>query len=456
MPIASLRPAAALLTLACLTANLGAQTTTTQTLEGKAALTDWRTDQPGLRRRLTIDDLPAPSADKPNESKVVPRPDGATPKVPAGFTAELVASGLKGARVLRFALNGDLFVSCGQEGEVRVLRFQGDKGEPIQSDVFASNLSKPYGLLFYPAENPQWLYIAVDDGIVRVPYKEGDTTASGSPERIVSHILWPHHWTRDLIASPDGERLMLAVGSGSNAAQDMFPAPRVEGGLEGWKKTRPLGAAWDTEERRACILTFTPDGKDEQTFATGIRNPSGVCVNPATKDIWAVVNERDGLGDDTPFEFATRVEKGSFHGWPWYYMGGNEDPRHKGARPDLKDQLAQPDVLMQAHTAPLQICFYNAEQFPREYRNSAFVTMHGSWSRGSRVGYKVVRILFDNDNKPTGEVEDFMTGMVVNDKEVWGRPVGLAVARDGSLYVSEDGNGTIWRVRYTGASLSPE
>ena len=219
-----------------------------------------------------------------------------------------------------------------------------------------------------------------------------------------------------------------------------------KGGLEAWQKEKSLGAAWDTEERRAVLLSLDPDGKNEKVFATGPRNCSGLTLHPKTNEPWCVVNERDGLGDDTPFEYATAVKEGAFYGWPWYYLGANEDPRQKDKRPDLKDKATLPDVYMQAHSAPLQITFYQGDNFPAEYKGSAFVTLHGSWNRGQRTGYKVVRILFDSAGKPTGEYQDFMTGFVVDDKKVWGRPVGVSVAQDGSLFVTEDGNGTIWRV----------
>ena len=180
----------------------------------------------------------------------------------------------------------------------------------------------------------------------------------------------------------------------------------------------------------------------------------GQTIQPVTGQLWCVVNERDELGDNTPFEYATHVIEGAFYGWPWYFIGGHEDPRHAGERPDLKDKVTVPDVLMQAHSAALQIAFYQRANFPREYRGSAFVTMHGSWNRGQRTGYKVVRLLFDGSGKPTGEYEDFMTGFVVSDTQVWGRPVGVAVANDGSLFVTEDGSGTIWRVAYQGTARS--
>ena len=163
----------------------------------------------------------------------------------------------------------------------------------------------------------------------------------------------------------------------------------------------------------------------------------------------AVVNERDGLGDNTPFDYATYVQEGAFYGWPWFYIDGHEDPRHKDEHADLQGRVTAPDVLIQAHSAPLQIVFYKGEDFPAEYDGSAFVTLHGSWNRSIRTGYKVVRLLFDKSGKPTGEYEDFMTGFVVSDKQVWGRPVGVAVARDGSLFVTEDGNGTSWRISRT-------
>jgi len=180
--------------------------------------------------------------------------------------------------------------------------------------------------------------------------------------------------------------------------------------------------------------------------ATGLRNPAGITIQLDTGELWAVINERDGLGDDTPPDYATHVQEGAFYGWPWYFIGAHEEPRLPGARPDLKDKVTLPDVLLQAHSAALQIAFYDGKDFPPEYKGSAFVTLHGSWDRERRTGYKVIRLLFDKTGKPTGEYEDFMTGFVISDKQVWGRPVGVAVAKDGSLFVTEDGNGTIWRV----------
>jgi glucose/arabinose dehydrogenase len=418
-------------------------------LKGSAAFGDWRKDRPGVRRLLTPQDLPAPfvTASAANFPETAPMPAGAKPDVPSGFSVEMVASGLKGPRVIRVAPNGDLFVAETKSNTVRAYRIATGSGKPSSSEVFASGLYQPYGIAFYPpGPNPQWVYIANSDSLVRVPYKNGDLKASAKPQRVVERIPWVHHYTRDVVVSPDGSRIFYSVGSGSNIALDMFPMP-LDQPFDEWKKTHPLGAAWDTEERRADVLTFDPDGKNEQIFATGLRNCAGMAIQPATGRLWCVVNERDELGDNTPFEYATEVQEGAFYGWPWYYIGSHEDPRKKGQRRDLNGRVTMPSVLIQAHSAPLQIVFYDADSFPAEYRGGAFVTLHGSWNRGQRTGYKVVRLPFNN-GKPTGEYEDFMTGFVISEKQVWGRPVGLAVAKDGSLLVTEDGNGTIWRVSH--------
>jgi glucose/arabinose dehydrogenase len=391
-------------------------------------------------------------------------PMGAGPQVPDGFSAELVTtSGVHKPRVIRVAPNGDLFVADSMFGSVHVLRIPAGRVTPEKDAVFASGLKQPFGIAFYPlGPNPQGVYIADSDGVVRFRYENGDLEATGKPEHIIEGIPPAHHYARDIVFSSDGSRLFLSVGSGSNVALDMFPEPhwtmipepRNVDGLAEWAKTKPLGAAWDTEELRADVLSFDPNGKNLKIVATGLRNCEGMTIQPASGQLWCVVNERDELGDNTPFEYATHVVEGAFYGWPWYFIGGHEDPRQAGARPDLKDKVTVPDVLMQAHSAPLQIVFYQRDNFPAEYKGSAFATMHGSWNRDQRTGYKVVRLLFDGSGKPTGEYEDFMTGFVISDTQVWGRPVGIAVANDGSLFVSEDGNGTIWRVTFQGSAQS--
>jgi glucose/arabinose dehydrogenase len=207
-----------------------------------------------------------------------------------------------------------------------------------------------------------------------------------------------------------------------------------------------LGAAWGDETDRAAVLVFDPDGKNRKLFATGIRNCVGLAMQP-NGTAWCSTNERDSLGDDLVPDYVTRVKENAFYGWPWFYIGDNQDPRHPGARPDLKDKITVPDVLLQAHSASLGMTFYDGNSFPAEYRGDAFAAEHGSWNRSKRTGYKVIRIRL-KDGVPTGEYEDFVTGFVVDDKEVWGRPVGVAVAHDGALLFSEDGNGTIWRVSH--------
>jgi len=449
---------------ACCLSLTGGERAFSQVRQGDAAIGSWRDDRPGVRRLLTPQDLPAIAKPTYGPAEVVAMPAGAGPQVPDGFSAELVAtSGLHKPRVMRVAPNGDLFVADSMFGSVHVLRIPSGRAKPEKEAVFASGLKQPFGIAFYPpGPNPQWVYIADSDGVVRFHYKNGDLEATAKPEQIIAGIPTTHHYARDLVFSPDGSRLFLSVGSGSNVALDMFPEPELTmipeprnvDGLTQWAKTKPLGAAWDTEELRADVLSFDPNGRNLKIVATGLRNCEGMTVQPATGQLWCVVNERDELGDNTPFEYATHVVEGAFYGWPWYFIGGHEDPRQAGARPDLKDKVTVPDVLMQAHSAPMQMAFYQRDNFPAQYKGSAFATMHGSWNRDRRTGYKVVRLLFDGSGKPTGEYEDFMTGFVVSDTQVWGRPVGVDVANDGSLFVAEDGNGTIWRVTYHASARS--
>jgi glucose/arabinose dehydrogenase len=430
------------------TATAFAQQADEPVLKGAAAFGDWHADRPGVRRLIRPNDLPKPYVTKSasNSAGLAERPAGAKPKLPPGFSAELIASGIDNPRVVRVAPNGDLFVADSEANQVRVYRLAEGSAKPAQDGIFAGNLNQPYGIAFYPPGNdPQWVYVANSDSVVRFAYRKGDLKAAGEAETIVDNIPASHHWTRDIAFSPDGKTLYLSVGSGSNVAQDMGKEPK--GGLDAWAKSQPLGATWGSEDGRADVLAFDPNGKNGRIVATGLRNCSGMTVQPATGALWCVVNERDGLGDNVPSEYATVVKDGAFYGWPWYYIGNNEDPRSKGERPDLAGKATTPDVLMQAHSAPLNIAFYDGKTFPAEYQGDAFVALHGSWNRGNRTGYKVVRLLF-RDGKPTGEYEDFITGFVVSNDEVWGRPVGVAVANDGALIVTEDGNGTIWRVTH--------
>ena len=242
--------------------------------------------------------------------------------------------------------------------------------------------------------------------------------------------------------------MYVSVGSGSNVGEDMEKLN--EGALQTWQSAHRLGEAWGREAGRAAVLAFDPQGKNGRVFATGIRNCVGMAIAPGSGDLWCSTNERDGIGDDLPPDYVTRVREGSFYGWPWYYIGAHEDPRHRGERPDLRDKVTVPDVLIQAHSASLQMTFYEATQFPPSYRGHIFAAEHGSWNRGKRTGYKIIRVIV-KDGVPTGEYDDFATGFVVTDSAAWGRPVGVAVDKGGALLVSEDAAGTIWRITYAGA-----
>jgi hypothetical protein len=416
--------------------------------QGKDAFGSWQRDKPGTVRLIKPKDLPEPGATRSaaSVSQVVPRPAGAKPQVPAGFKIDLFAEGLNGPRILRVAPNGDVFVAETQAGRVRVLRAADGASKPTADEVYASGLHQPFGIAFFPnGDDPQWVYVAGIDGVVRFAYRSGDVKASAKPETVVANL--PNglgHSTRDIVFTPDGKRMLVSVGSAGNDGEGLGKPP---GGLDAWASKQPLGATWGSEADRAAVLAFDPDGKNKKLFATGIRNCVSLAIQPQSGLPWCSTNERDGFGDDLVPDYVTSVRENAFYGWPWYYIGNHVDPRHAGERPDLKDKVTTPDVLLQAHSASLGLTFYQGSSFPAEYRGDAFAAEHGSWNRSKRTGYKVVRIRL-KDGAPTGEYEDFVTGFVINDKEVWGRPVGVAVAHDGALLVSEDGNGTIWRVSH--------
>ncbi|HEX7176877.1 MAG TPA: sorbosone dehydrogenase family protein [Pyrinomonadaceae bacterium] len=405
-------------------------------LTGKDALGDWTTDAPGVRRRITTADLPRPFETRSvdNGPRLVARPQDAWPKAPAGFKVEEFAAGLEDPRLIRAAPNGDLFVAESRAGKIRVLRPSAGAGKPEANEVFVSGLDRPFGIAFYPpGPDPQYVYVANTGAVVRFPYQSGDLRARGPVETIVPDIpgggllRGGGHWTRDVVFSRDGRKMFVSVGSQSNV----------------WEGERA------NEERRANILEYNPEGTGERVYAWGIRNAVGLAVNPQTGELWASVNERDGLGDDLVSDYITRVREGGFYGWPWFYLGPNQDPRHAGKRADLRDKVIVPDVLIQSHSASLQMEFYTGAQFPAEYRGDAFASEHGSWNRARRTGYKVIRVPV-RDGAPTGEYEDFMTGFVTPEGDVWGRPVGVATGRDGALFVTDDGSKTVWRVSYQG------
>jgi len=404
-------------------------------LTGAAALGDWTTDAPGVRRRLTQADLPAPyatsSAD--NGANMVPRPAGALPSVPDGFVVDLLTADVRQPRMIRTAPNGDVFVVESAANRVKVVRGADRDGGPELVRVFATGLRQPFGIAFYPHDAPRWVYVANTDSVVRFPYVAGDLAARGAAEIVVDNLSGGGrlrgggHWTRDVVFSRDDTRMYVSVGSRSNVSDDAG------------------------EARRARIFEYTPDGKNERVFATGIRNPVGLAVHPETGDLWTSVNERDELGDHLVPDYVTRVVDGGFYGWPWFYLGAHEDPRHPGKHPELKDQVRVPDVLLQSHSASLGMMFYTGTQFPSEYRLQAFAAEHGSWNRARRTGYKVIWAV-TNAGVPTGEYVDFMTGLVTPNGDVWGRPVAVTQTQGGSLVVSDDGGNCLWRIRYRGVA----
>ena len=417
---------------------------------------DWRHAAPGVKHHITLADLPPPysTTSSGNGPQIVKQPANATLSVPPGFTVRLFAAGLSGPRLLRVAPNGDIFIAETRANRIRILRAADGADAPSENQVFADGLDRPFGIAFYPSgDDPQWIYVANNNSVVRFPYRNGDLKARGAAQVIVPSLCdsTGGHSTRDVAFSRDGQRMFISVGSGSNVAENMSKKNIDE--IRSWEAEHGLGAAWDSETHRADILVTDPEGHQPlRTFATGIRNGVGMAVNQDTGDLWVSTNERDALGDDLVPDYITRVQAGGFYGWPWYYLGNQEDPRHAGERPDLAGQAIVPDVLLQSHSASLEMVFYTATNgvaaFPAEYQGDVFAAFHGSWNRSSRTGYKVVRVRLDH-GVPTGEYEDFLTGFVVDNRSVWGRPVGVAVAHDGALLVTEDGNSTLWRISHT-------
>ncbi len=412
-----------------------AKTDGMKVITGPGAFTDTASLRPGLARRITPHDLP-----QPNSPAMLPRvrmyfnlatglarrgarPENAAPKAPDGFQVNMyVSSGLSNPRQMRRAPNGDIFLADTGGGTVRVLRGVTAEGKPQESSVYA-NLSSVFGINFYPpGPNPQWVYLSNTDTLVRYAYKNGDLKAVGEPEKLIADLPSGGHSTRDIVFSKDGRSLFLAVGSASNHNDDA------------------------DEFRRANILEYTPEGKFVGVYASGIRNPVGLAIHPETGELWASVNERDNLGDNLVPDYVTHVARGGFYGWPWFYMGGNPDPAHPGKHPELNNKVIVPDVLIQAHSASLGMAFYDGAMFPPEYSGDAFAAEHGSWNHSQGSGREVIRIPMEK-GRASGIYQDFLTGFVTGGT-AWGRPVGVAVAVDGSLLVSDDGARVIWRVSY--------
>ena len=396
---------------------------------------DFHGENPGTIHKIAVNDLPPPNQTKSanNFPAPYPRPTGALPKALPGFTVNLYATGLDEPRELRTAPNGDVFLAESSKGEIKIFRGISTQGKPEQVSTFVSGLNRPFGIAFYPVgSHPEWVYVADTDSVKRFPYQEGDLKTRAAGKAVIAEIFpgASHargHWTRDVVFSPDGSKMYVSVGSLSNA--DDPDEHRYE-------------------FHRADILEYNPDGSFLRVFAFGLRNPVGLGFEPKTHELWTAVNERDSLGDDLVPDYTTHVQEGGFYGWPWYYVGGRQDPRLKDRHPEWRAKMIAPDVLIQPHSAPLGFVFYSGGQFPAEYGGDMFLALHGSWNRANRTGYEVIRVPLHQQGKPTGEYQDFLTGFVTEEGNVWGRPVGVAMAKDGSLLVSDDGSGSVWRVSY--------
>jgi glucose/arabinose dehydrogenase len=467
------------------------QTTTT----GQAAFADWNQQTPGARRKITVADLPAPAPSEAvnNGPTLIARPANALPIAPPGFKVTLYAGGdfkmiaaassqnnqapsvpaapstFREPRLLRTAPNGDIFLSDSHGDKIFVLRGVGPDGKAQTISTFATKgLNLPFGINFYPAgPNPKWVYIGNTDSVVRFPYKSGDLVASGPAEKVIAELpgfaqlRGGGHWTRDVVFSQDGTKMFVSVGSGSNI-DDPDTTPK--------------------EFHRADVLEFTPEGKFVKVYAAGIRNCVGEAINPTTGQLWCSVNERDNLGNHLVPDYVTSVKEDGFYGWPWYYIGAHPDPRL--AQPcadgtaanlqatqtsptgesckhvDLASKVTVPDVLVQPHMASLEMAFYpnlvslgggksDPGWFPQSFSGGAFAAEHGSWNRQNRAGYEVIYIPMKN-GKADGSYEDFLTGFVTAEGGVWGRPVGVTVGKDGSLFVTDDGSRSVWHITYTG------
>lgn len=371
--------------------------------------------------------LPAPFATESAEKRpdVAGWKEGQTPKAPAGFVVTRYADKLDNPRWSYVAPNGDVFVAESgtkkSADRITLLRDVNKDGIPEMREIFIEKLKQPLGMLVLK----NYFYVANTNGIVRYPYKTGDTKITGKGQQILELPAggYNNHWTRNLLPNTDGSKIYVSVGSGSNVAEH----------------------GMDNEKRRANILEINPDGTGERIYASGLRNPVGMDWAPGTNVLWTAVNERDKLGDELVPDYLTSVKEGGFYGWPYSYFGQHPDPRMKGEGKELVAKAIVPDVSLGAHTASLGLAFYKMKEFPEKYHQGAFIGQHGSWNRSKISGYKVVFVPFKN-GKPSGKPEDFLTGFIESEDKVYGRPVGIAVLDDGSLLVNDDAGNMIWRV----------
>ena len=364
-------------------------------------------------------ELPQPFATKSagNPPREARPPKGFLPTVPEGFQVNRFAQDFKEPRWLAIAPNGDVFLADSGAGKVLVLRDPNNTGGAQDNELFASGLDRPFGIAFHE----DYVYVGDMDAVLRFHYDAKTSKRTGEAEKLMD-LPRGGHWTRSLAFTADGKKLYVGVGSESNVSIE-------------------------DDARRAAVTICDPDGKNARLYATGLRNPVGLALEPKTKQLWTTVNERDGLGDDLPPDYFTSVQDGGFYGWPYSYIGDNVDPRVKPQKPELVAKTIVPDVLLGAHRAPLQFAFYTGTQFPEKYRGGAFVAEHGSWNRTLRAGYQVAFVAF-KDGKPVSDPETFLAGLVADPagREAIGRPVGVAVAKDGSLLVSDDVAGVVYRI----------
>jgi glucose/arabinose dehydrogenase len=381
-------------------------------------------DAPGQRFAIPVASLPRPFATPAVDetSKIVPRPAGALPRAPDGFAVSVFAADVQNARWMTVAPNGDVFLAESDPGKVVVLRPSSDGARAARISTYASGFAQPHGLAIHDGS----LYVADTKSIWKLPYKDGALKNTGKRVHVAdtTPAMGVGHFTRDIVFDSGGD-LFLTIGSKDNLAENPLPYASVQ-------KVNPNG-------------TLT-------TFASGLRNPVGIAFYPGTDNLYVTVNERDGLGDNLPPDYLTQIHRGDFFGWPYAYTGPHPDPTFGSKHPDLVAKARTPDVLFQAHSAPLGLVFYNGDQFPAEYKGDAFVALHGSWNSAHPTGYKVVRIHFAK-GRPGNAYTNFITGWwdgTTSPAKVWGRPAGLAVARDGSLLIADDKNNTVWRVAYKG------
>jgi glucose/arabinose dehydrogenase len=420
------------------------------------------TDSPEVKNSspepATSDKPAAPSLPPPFQtpsavrfSTVIGWPADKKPTAPAGFEVSLYADKLENPRWLYVLPNGDVLVAesmtappkdlppdlikglvsskiAGKSANrITLLRDAEEDGVPEVRNVFLGGLNQPFGMLLLKDA----FYVANTDSLMKYSYREGQTKIDEAGQKILDLPAggYNNHWTRNVIARPDGAKLYVSVGSATNVDEEGIDAK---------------------DERRAAILEVNHDGTGMRVYASGLRNPNGMDWDPSTNRLWTAVNERDLLGDDLVPDYITSVQEGGFYGWPYSYFGSNEDPRQKGKRPDLVTKAIVPDFPLGAHTASLGLLFYRGTSLPAPYRTGAFVAQHGSWNRSTLAGYRVVFVPFAG-GRPSGPIQDFLTGFVANEQsaEVYGRPVGLAMLKDGSLLVADDAGGKIWRVSTT-------